>query len=90
MILLDLRVHRAGVNRAVRWVRRDLSANTYPLVGLNSWLVGDHDLTSNRVVVPRSGSESAHLLSRVRKAMISDRLGTGAADDASCKDGVLL
>jgi len=45
MILFDLRVHRAGVNRAVRWVRRGfLSANTYPLVGLNSWLVGDHDL----------------------------------------------
>ena len=45
MILLDLRVHRAGVNRAVRWVRRGfLSANTYALVGLDSRLVRDHDV----------------------------------------------
>jgi len=45
MILFDLRVHRAGVNRAVRWVWRGLlPANTYALVGLDSWLVGVHDL----------------------------------------------
>jgi hypothetical protein len=45
MILLDLRMHRAGVNRALRWVRRGLwPTNTYALVGLDGRLVGDHDM----------------------------------------------
>ena len=45
MILFDLRVHRAGVNRAVRWMWRGLfPANTYALVGLDSRLVRDHDV----------------------------------------------